>query len=91
MGTLLQDVRYGLRMLVKKPTFTIRGYPDAGSGRGSQHGHFQHRKCRVAAFSALPRCGWRVLASWCGPSRPLRHCPRDIFRKGGNLIAGVDE
>ena len=53
MGTLLQDVRYGLRMLVKKPAFTIRGCPDAGSGRGSQHGHFQHRECRAVAFSAF--------------------------------------
>src|SRR5579872_1798752 len=32
-----------------------RGCPDAGSGRGSQHGDFQHRECRAAAFSAVPR------------------------------------
>jgi hypothetical protein len=43
MGTLLQDVRYGVRMLVKKPTIHDRGCPDAGPGRGSQHGRFQHR------------------------------------------------
>ena len=27
--------------------------------------------------------GWRVTASWCRPSRPLRRCPRNICLNGG--------
>jgi PadR family transcriptional regulator PadR len=38
MGTLLQDVRYGLRMLVKKPTFTIMVFKTLDI-LGLQHGY----------------------------------------------------
>jgi hypothetical protein len=55
MGTLLQDVRLWFAHAGQEAHIHDRGRPDAGSGRGSQHGHFQHRECRVAAFSALPR------------------------------------
>jgi|GraSoiStandDraft_8_1057269.scaffolds.fasta_scaffold21857_3 hypothetical protein len=51
MGTLLQDVRYGLPHAGQEAHIHDRGCPDAGPGRGSQHDHFQHRGCRVAAFS----------------------------------------
>ena len=51
MGTLLQDVRYGLPHAGQVADIHDRGCPDADPGRGSQRDHFQHRGCRVAAFS----------------------------------------
>ena len=51
LGALLQDVRYGLPHAGQKPHIHDRGCRDAGPGRGIQHDPFQHRGCRVAAFS----------------------------------------
>jgi len=51
MGTLLQDVLYGLPHTAQEAHVHDRGCPEAGPARGSQHDYFQHRGCRVAAFS----------------------------------------
>jgi len=55
MENLLQDLRYGWRVLLQKPAFTIRGGADARSGGGGEYRHFQHRQRGAAALSPVSR------------------------------------
>src|SRR5437667_338214 len=63
-----------------------RGGPDAGSGRGGQHGDLQHRERRVAPFSSVPR----PRSSGAGPGglgRSLR-LDNDLYTIVGVLSPG---
>ena len=37
MGTLIQDIRYGIRMLLKNPAMTLVATANAGAGHWRQY------------------------------------------------------
>ncbi len=61
METLWQDLRYGLRTLLKHRGFTAVAVPHARARHRRDHRHFQCRQCR----GLEARCLIQTLIGWC--------------------------
>ncbi len=71
MGIFLQDVRYGLRNLMRNPRLRARRDADAGAGHWRQHHHLQRDQQHAIEAAAVPRA--RTAWCWCG--RPSAKVP----------------
>ena len=92
METLMQDIRYGARMLMKNPGFLIVAVITLGLGYRSEYGHFQYGgfPAATAAASAGPwtdRGPCRAAEKRTGATSPFfSRLPRYSKPNFGNVL-----
>ena len=57
LETIWQDMRYGARMLLKNPGFTLVAVITLGAGHRREHGDLQRGECCLASPVAISECG----------------------------------
>ena len=68
LGSLLQDIRYGFRMLLRTPGFSLVCVADDGAGDWREYGDLQRGQRRAAAAAALSRSRAARRPSVIGPT-----------------------